>query len=99
VVIGAQSMIYLVVLLHMLNMGVQVEICARESHLDGEQQQKTNEFLRHFIYHLNVIFLQRVFEALNSVFSYSKTTRTECTKVHFVSAAQIKELREIFLMV
>jgi hypothetical protein len=70
-----QSTIYLVVLLRILNMGVQVEILCMRSHLEGEQQQKTNEFPRHFIY-LNVIFLQHVFEALNNVFSYSKTTRT-----------------------
>jgi hypothetical protein len=37
------------VLLHMLNMGVHVQICVHESHLDGLQQQKTSEFLRHFI--------------------------------------------------
>jgi hypothetical protein len=30
VVIGTQSTIYLVVFLHMVNMGVRVEICARE---------------------------------------------------------------------
>jgi hypothetical protein len=41
-------MIYLVVLLCMVNMGVQVEICAMKS-FGGEQQQKTNDFLRHFI--------------------------------------------------
>jgi hypothetical protein len=45
------------------------------------------------------IFLQRVFEALKSIFRYSKTTRTECVKAHFVSIVQIKELGEIFLMV
>jgi hypothetical protein len=55
--------------------------------------------LRDILYCLNVIFLQCVFEGLNSVFSYSKTIRTECAKAHYVSAAQIKELGESFLMV
>jgi hypothetical protein len=91
-------MIYLVVLLRMLNMGVQVEICVREVIWMVNNNRKPMNFCD-ILYHLNVIFLQCVFEALKSVFSYSKTTRTECTKVHSVSAAQIKELGEIFLMV
>jgi hypothetical protein len=44
------------------------------------------------LYYSNVILLQHDFEALNNVFSYSKTTRTECTKVHYVYASQIKYL-------
>jgi hypothetical protein len=91
-------MIYLVVLLCMLNMGVQVEICAREVVWRVNNNRKPTNFCD-ILYCLNVIFLQCVFEALNNVFSYSKTMRTECTKVHFVSAAQIKELGERFLMV
>ena len=51
------------------------------------------------LYCLKVIFFQRVFEALNNVFSYSKTPRTKCTKIHYVSATQMKDIRETFLMV
>ena len=51
------------------------------------------------LYSLNVIFLQYVFEDLNNVFKYSKATRTKCKKTHSFYAAQIKEIKEIFLMV
>jgi hypothetical protein len=98
VVIGAQSTIYLLLLFCMLNMGVQVEIFAREVFWRVNNSRKPAIFCD-VLYHLNVMFLQRVFEALKSVFSNAKTTRTGCTKIHFVSAAQIKELGEIFLMV
>jgi hypothetical protein len=80
------------VLLCMLNMGVQVQICAREVIWMVYNNRKPTNFCD-ILYCLKVIFLQRVFEALNNVFSYSKTPRTECTKctkVHFVSAAQMK---------
>jgi hypothetical protein len=89
---------YLVVLLHMLNMGLQIEICAREVVWMVNNSKKLVNF-RDILHCLDVIFLQRVFEALNRVFSYSKTTRTYCTKLHYVSATQIKEPRESFLMV
>jgi hypothetical protein len=51
------------------------------------------------LYYLNVIFLQRVFEALKSIFRYSKTKRIDYIKAHFVYVSQIKELGESFLMV
>jgi hypothetical protein len=34
---------------------------------------------------LKIIKLQGIFEGLNDIFSQSKPTRIECTKVHFVS--------------
>jgi hypothetical protein len=82
----------------MLNMGVQVEICAREVVWMMNNNEKPTKF-RDILYYLNVIFLQRVFEALKSIFSYSKIMRLEFTKVHSIFVSQIKELREIFLMV
>jgi hypothetical protein len=80
VVIGARSTIYLVVLLCMLNMGVQIEICECKVVWRVNNSGKPMNF-HDFLYCLNVIFLQCVFEAPKSVFSYSKSTRTECTKV------------------
>jgi hypothetical protein len=89
---------YLMVLLCMLNMGVHFQICVCEVVWMVYNNRKPVNFCD-ILYCLKVIFLQRVFEALNNVFSYSKTMRTECTKVHFVSAAQMKDPRERFLMV
>jgi hypothetical protein len=89
---------YLVVLLRMLNMGVQVEMFAHEVVWMVNNIKKTTNF-HDILYHLNVIFLQLVFEGLNSVFRYSKTTKKNCNKVYYVSAAQIKYLGESFLMV
>jgi hypothetical protein len=88
---------YLMMLLHMLNMGVQVQICVCEAVWMVYKKKLVN--LCDILYCSNVIFLQCDFEALNNVFSYSKTLRTECTKVHFVFLAQIKEPGERFLMV
>jgi hypothetical protein len=61
VVIGAWSMNYLVVLLHILNMGIQVEICAREIVLMVNNSRKTMIF-HDILYYLNVTILQCVFE-------------------------------------
>jgi hypothetical protein len=72
-------MIYLVLLLCMVNMGLQVEICVREVVWRVNNNRKPVIFCD-VLYHLNVIFLQRVFEGLKSVFSNSKTTRQRCTK-------------------
>jgi hypothetical protein len=91
-------MIYIVVFLCMVNIGVQVEICAHKVILMVNNSRKPVIFCD-VLYHLNVIFLQRIFEGLNNVFSYSKTTRTKCAKAHYVSETQIKELGESFLMV
>jgi hypothetical protein len=60
-------MIYLVVLLCMINMGVQVEICALEVVWMVNDDEKPKNFCD-ILYCLNAIFLQRVFEALKSVF-------------------------------
>jgi hypothetical protein len=97
-VIDARSTIYLVVLLCMLNMSVQIEICAREVTWRMNNNGKPTNF-HDILYCLNVIFLQCVFEGLNNVFSYSKTRTTKCTKALFISATQIKYLGESFLMV
>jgi hypothetical protein len=80
-VIGAWSMIYLMVLLCMLNMGAHIEICAHEFVGRMNNNRKLVNF-HDILYCLNIIFLQCVFEALNSVFSYSKTTIIVYTKVH-----------------
>jgi hypothetical protein len=85
-------------LLCMLNMGVHFQIGACEVVWMVYHNRKPVIFCD-ILYCLKVIFLQCVFEALNNVFSYSKTTRTECTKVYSISVAQMKELRESFLMV
>jgi hypothetical protein len=82
----------------MVNMGLQFEICARGVVWKVNNSIKPVIFCD-ILYHLNVIFLQRVFEGLKSVFSNSKTTRQRCTEGTVVSAAQMKELKEIFLMV
>jgi hypothetical protein len=74
---------YLVVFLHMLYMSVQVEFCVHEVLWRVNNNRKPMKF-RDILYYLNAIFLQRVFEALNNVFKYSKTMRTECTKVHYL---------------
>jgi hypothetical protein len=89
---------YLMVLLCMLNMGVhfQISVC-KVIWMAYNNIKLVN--LRSNLYCLKVIFLQRVFEALNNIFIYSKTMITNCTKVHFVYVVQMKEPREIFLMV
>jgi hypothetical protein len=89
---------YLVVLMCMLNMGVQVEICAHEVVWKANNHRKPVIFCD-VLYHLNAIFLQCIFYGLNNVFSYSKTTRIDYDKVHYVSTSQIKDLGESFLMV
>jgi hypothetical protein len=73
----------------MVNMGLQVEICACEVIWKVNNNRKPMIFCD-VLYHLNVIFLQRVFEGLKSIFSNSKTTRQRCTKGTLVSAAQMK---------
>jgi hypothetical protein len=72
-------MIYILVLLCMLYMCLQVEFCAREAIWKVNNIRKPMIFYD-VLYHLNVIFLQRVFEGLKSVDSNSKTTRQRCTK-------------------
>jgi hypothetical protein len=69
--LSARSTIYLVLFLHMVNMGVQVEICAREV-IRRENNNKKPTIFCDVLYHLNVIFLQRVFEALKSVLGTRK---------------------------
>jgi hypothetical protein len=98
VVIDALSMIYLVVFLCILYVGVPVEFCVREF-VWRENHNIKRVIFYDILYHLNIIFLQHVFEALNNFFSYSKTTRKECTKVHSIFTTHIKELENIFLMV
>jgi hypothetical protein len=61
-------------------MGVNVQICAREVVWVVYNSRKLVNFCD-ILYCLKVIFLQHGLEALNSVFSYSKTLRTECTNV------------------
>jgi hypothetical protein len=63
------SMHYLMVLLHMLNMGVHVQICVREVVWMVYNNKKLVNFYD-ILYYLKVIFLQCIFEALNNVFSY-----------------------------
>jgi hypothetical protein len=70
-------------------MGVHVQIFAREVVWMVYKKKQLVNFCD-ILYFLKVIFLQRVFEALNSVFSYSKTLRTEYTKVHYVFVYKIK---------
>jgi hypothetical protein len=77
-VIGVRSMIYFVVLLCMLYMGVQVENCAFKVIWRVNNNRKPTIFCD-VLYYLNAIFLQRIFEALKSIFRYSKTTRIDCT--------------------
>jgi hypothetical protein len=77
-------MIYLVLLLRMVNMGVQVEICAREIVLRVNNNRKPTIFCD-VLYPLNVIFLQHVFEALKSVFRYSKIARIYSMPRHTLS--------------
>jgi hypothetical protein len=78
--------------------GLQVEICVQEFVWRGNNNRKPKNF-RDILYYLKVIFFATCFEALKSVFSYSKTTRRKYAKIHFISASQIKELEERFLMV
>jgi hypothetical protein len=89
---------YLMELLHMLNMGVHFQICAHKVVWMVYNSRKPVNFCD-ILYCLKVIFLQRIFEALNNVFSYSKTMRIMCTKEHYLSATQMKEPEEKFLMV
>jgi hypothetical protein len=63
----------------MVNMDVQVEICSCEVVWRVNNSRKS-AILYNILYHFNVIFLQRIFEGLKSVFSKSKTTRQKCTK-------------------
>jgi hypothetical protein len=82
----------------MENMVVQVEICARKF------VWRVNKIIKPMIfcdilYHLNAIFLQCVFEVLKCIFRYLKTKRIECYKERYIFSSQIKELRDIFLMV
>ena len=72
-------------LLCMVNMGVYVEIRARKFIWRVNNNGKPVNF-RNILYSLNVIFLQRIIEALKRIFSNSKTG----------SAPQIKELGERF---
>jgi hypothetical protein len=84
VVKGVWSMIYLVVFLCMLNMGVQVKICAHEVVWMVNNNEKVANF-HNILYRSNVIFLQRVFEGLSNVFSYSKTMREISNGVNHLS--------------
>jgi hypothetical protein len=59
---------------------------------EGRTTIENQQIFYDVLYHLNVIFLQRIFEALNNISSYSKTTRIECAKAHYVFVSQIKEL-------
>jgi hypothetical protein len=68
--IDVRSMNYLVELLHILYMGVQVEICVHEFAWSVNNNIKPTIFCD-VLYDLNVIFFQRVFEALKNVFRYS----------------------------
>jgi hypothetical protein len=52
--------------------GLKVEIYAREVVWRVNNSRKPATFCD-VLYHLNVIFLQRIFEALKSVFSNAKT--------------------------
>jgi hypothetical protein len=61
-------MIYLVVFLRMVNMGVQVEICARKVIWRVNNNRKIVNFCDFYI----IIFLQRIFEALNRIFRLLK---------------------------
>jgi hypothetical protein len=74
-------MIYLMVFLHMLNIGVQVETCVCEVIWRVNNDRKLVIFCD-VLYHLNIIFLQHVFEALKRVFSYSKSIRKNCMYFH-----------------
>jgi hypothetical protein len=78
--------------------GLQVEVFVCEVIWRVNNSRKPTIFYD-VLYHLNVVFLQHVFEALKSIFSNTKTMRTKCAKTHSISAAQIKELKEKFLMV
>jgi hypothetical protein len=60
VVVGARSTIYIVVLLRMINMGVQVEIFVCKVVWMANKSVKPMIFYD-ILYCLNVIFLQRVF--------------------------------------
>jgi hypothetical protein len=57
-VMDTQSTIYLVSLFHMINMGVQVEICAREVIYRVKKNGKPTNFCN-ILYCLNVIFVVR----------------------------------------
>jgi hypothetical protein len=90
-------MCHLMVLLRMLNIGVHVQIFARKVVWMVYNNRKPVN-LCDILYCLKVIYLQRVFEALNNVFSYSKNLRIECTKEHVVYSSQIKYPGERFLI-
>jgi hypothetical protein len=82
----------------MVNMGAQIGICARKVVWRVNNNKKPVIFCD-ILYHLNDIFLQRVFEALKRIFSNAETTRKDGAKAHPISTSQIKYLGEIFLMV
>jgi hypothetical protein len=70
-------MISLVFFLHMVNMGLQVEICVCKFIWKANNNIKLVIFCD-ILYHLNVILLQHVFGGLKSVFINSKATRQRC---------------------
>jgi hypothetical protein len=74
-----RSMIYHVLFLHMVNIGLQIEICACGFVWRVNNSRKPEIFCD-ILYHLNVIFLQHVFEGLKSIFSNSKTMIQRCTE-------------------
>jgi hypothetical protein len=74
-----RSTIYHVLFLHMVNIGLQIEICACGFVWRVNNSRKLEIFCN-VLYHLNVIFLQHVFEGLKSIFSNSKTMIQRCTK-------------------
>jgi hypothetical protein len=63
--------------------GLQFEICAREVIWRVNNSRKSVIFYD-VLYHLNVIFLQRVFEGLKSIFSNAKP-REQSVMRHTVS--------------
>jgi hypothetical protein len=63
-----------VMLLHMVSTGAYIEIFACQVVSRVNKNRKLVKF-RDILYYLNVIFLQRVFEARKRVFSMSKTLK------------------------
>jgi hypothetical protein len=82
----------------MLNMGLQVKKIPLKVIWMVYNNRKPVNFYQ-ILYCLKVIFLQCVFEAQNNIFIYSKTLRKECTKVHSISVAQMKDPGVSLLMV